>query len=68
MPKSGEIVAGAQFEEAGFLAAGNLDGFEEAGLRSCPFRRRERKSPLDAVQVGKPETLAGLFYEGEGFS
>ena len=67
-PQSGEIGRGAQFEHAGFLAAGDLDRFEEAGFGaiSVCLGAPERDLTLDTVQIGEPEPLAGSLDEREG--
>src|SRR5271157_6615245 len=39
-PQPGEVGRGAQFEQADFLIAGDVDRLEEAGLRSRPVRLR----------------------------
>jgi hypothetical protein len=57
-PETGQIGRGAQFEEPGFLLAGDLDGFQEASFRARSIQRGKRNSPLDAMQVGQPEALS----------
>ena len=65
----GEAGRGAQFEHAGLLLTGDLDGSEEAGFRPLRVRLRpiECDLALQAMQVGEPEPLPGSFDKGEGF-
>ena len=50
-----------------FLAAGDVDRFEETSFRPRPVRLqgRERDLALNAMQVRKPEPLARLIDKGE---
>jgi hypothetical protein len=68
-PQSGEIDRGAQFEDACFLAAGGVDGLQEARFRPRPMRLRpfERDVAIDPMQVGEPEPLPRLLDKGESF-
>jgi hypothetical protein len=68
-PQSGEIDRGAQFEDACFLAAGGVDGLQEARFRPRPIRLRpfERDVAIDPMQVGEPEPLPRLLDKGESF-
>src|SRR5271154_3037431 len=49
VPKPGEVGCGAQFEQASFLAMGDLDRFYETGLRAQPIRfwTSERDMPTE---------------------
>ena len=64
-PEAGEVDRGAQFEDACFLAAGDVDRREEAGFRLhkvCCWPL-ERKLAVEPMQLGKPEPLTRLLSE-----
>jgi hypothetical protein len=66
-PQPGEVVGGAQYEQARVLAAGDLHRLYETGFRAQPTRLRplERNVPAKPVQIGEPVAFPGLLDEGK---
>src|ERR1700761_6797500 len=66
-PEAGEIVGGAQFQQAALLAASDFNRSFETGLRARAVfvLLTERKTAAEAMQIGEPEPFTGMFDEGE---
>lgn len=66
-PQPGEVSRGAQFQHARFLASGDFDRFEEAGLRPRTVWLLAFEGDLahQTMQLGQSKPLPRLLNKGE---